>query len=296
MKSEGAILRRAMAPLPLSRVVGIARHSPTGAVGLLIILGYVALMVFAPLLAPYNPLQTFPYKLLQPPGAEFLLGTDGNGMDILSRVIYGARLAFGIAVPAVTLSLVIGVPLGLFAGFRGGLLDEILLRIMDVLRVFPSIILALAIVAATGQSLANVIFVIGFLDSPIFARVARAEVLALRSSNYIEAAVTAGNPLRRILFIHLLPNAIQGTTAQIAVRLAWAIRVSATLAFVGVGVQPPTPEWGAMIRSGAEYMITGEWWVAFFPGLALVGLVIGFNLFGDGLQQLLDPRRKTAAR
>jgi peptide/nickel transport system permease protein len=167
----------------------------------------------------------------------------------------------------------------------------LLLRTMDLLRVFPSIILALAIVAATGQSLLNVIFVIGFLDAPVFARVVRAEVLALRGSTLVESARAIGNPTSRLLFVHLLPNALSGTIAQISVRMAWAVRVSATLAFVGVGIQQPTPEWGAMIRQGAEFMVTGEWWVALFPGLALVSLVFGLNLAGDGLQDWLGRRR-----
>jgi peptide/nickel transport system permease protein len=191
----------------------------------------------------------------------------------------------------VLISLAIGLPVGLWAGFRGGWVDELLLRTMDLLRVFPSIILALAIVAATGQSLLNVIFVIGFLDAPVFARVVRAEVLALRGSTLVESARAIGNPTSRLLFVHLLPNALSGTIAQISVRMAWAVRVSATLAFVGVGIQQPTPEWGAMIRQGAEFMVTGEWWVALFPGLALVSLVFGLNLAGDGLQDWLGRRR-----
>ena len=194
------------------------------------------------------------------------------------------------------LGMVLGVPIGLYAGYRGGWFDDVALRVMDALRVFPSIILALAIVAATGQSLANVILVIGILDIPVFARLVRAEVLALRGSNYVEAAINAGNPTWRVLFVHLLPNALRGAMAQTAIRMAWAVRISATLAFIGVGIQAPTPEWGSMIRQGAEYMITGEWWVAIFPGLALVCVIIGFSMLGDGLEELLDPRRATRMR
>ncbi|NCF48543.1 MAG: ABC transporter permease subunit [Bacteroidetes bacterium] len=214
-------------------------------------------------------------------------------MDVFSRVIYGAKIGFGIAIPAVIISVLIGVPVGLIAGYRGGLLDEVLMRFFDGLRVFPSIILALAVVAATGQSLINVVLVLGFLDSPVFARVVRSEVLALRSSIFVESAIAAGNPTWRILFVHLLPNSIQGAMAQTAVRAAWAVRISATLAFLGVGIQAPTPEWGAMIRQGAEFMITGQWWVGIFPGVALIFLVFGLNLFGDGIQDVLDPRRRT---
>ena len=277
-----------------NRLIGTIRLSPTAAAGLLIILFFGVLAVFSGVFMPHDPVSSFTDRVLQPPSAEHWFGTDGNGMDVFSRVIYGAKFGFGIAIPAVTLSVVIGVPVGLLAGYRGGMLDEVLMRFFDGLRVFPSIILALAVVAATGQSLLNVVLVLGFLDSPVFARVVRSEVLALRSSNFVESAVAAGNPTWRILFIHLLPNAIQGAMAQTAVRAAWAVRISATLAFLGVGIQAPTPEWGAMIRQGAEFMVSGQWWVAVCPGVALIFLVFGLNLFGDGMQDLMDPRRRSA--
>lgn len=280
----------------LARTWTLARQNPTGAVGLFIILAFALIALSAPLLSPHDPMQANPFDVLKPPSAKFWFGTDGAGMDVFSRILHGAQLAFGIAVPAVAIALIVGVPIGLYAGYRGGMVDEVLLRVMDALRIFPSIILALALVAATGKSLTNIILVIGLVDAPIFARVVRAEVLALRSSGFVESAVATGNPTRRILFIHILPNAIKGALAQSAVRLAWSIRVSATLAFVGVGVQPPTPEWGAMIRQGAEQMVTGEWWVALFPGLALVFLVLGFNMLGDAVQDWLDPRRSSRGR
>jgi peptide/nickel transport system permease protein len=278
------------------RVAGISRRSATAAIGFCIILTFGGVALFAPVLMPFDPIHPFTDSILVPPDARFWFGTDVNGMDVFSRIIFGTRYAFGIAIPAVALAVAIGVPLGLVTGYVGGYTDEVVLRFMDGLRVFPSIILALAVVAATGQSLLNVILVVGVLDSPVFARVVRAEVLALRSSTFIEAAVAAGNPTWRILFVHLLPNAIQGAMAQVAVRAAWAVRISATLAFLGVGIQAPTPEWGVMIRQGAEYMVTGQWWVGVFPGCALIILVLGFNLLGDGLQDLLDPRRKAAPK
>lgn len=278
------------------RIFGVTRRSPTFAIGFAIVFFFAIVAIFADVFSPFGPIETFSDKVLIPPGGEFLFGSDGNGMDVFSRVMHGARFAFGIAVPAAILMLVIGVPLGLIAGYKGGMIDEIVLRVMDVLRSFPSIVLALAVVAATGQSLVNVVIVIGFLDAPIFARLVRSEVLSLRSSGFVKSAVAAGNPTWRILFVHLLPNAIRGSTAMIAVRMAWAVRISATLAFIGVGIQAPTPEWGAMIRQGAEFIISGEWWVATFPGVALVGIVLGFNLLGDGLQDLLDPRRKATGK
>ncbi|MEM8855072.1 MAG: ABC transporter permease [Pseudomonadota bacterium] len=212
-------------------------------------------------------------------------------MDIFSRVIYGARYAFAIAVPAVLLSMIIGIPLGLWVGYIGGVADEMTMRIFDGLRVFPSIILALAVVAAAGPSVLNVVLVIGILDSPIFARVVRSEVLAYRSSTMVEAAKAAGNPTWRIVLVHLLPNTMSGAMAQSAVRAAWAVRIAAALAFLGIGIQVPTPEWGVMIRQGAEFMVTGQWWVAVFPGLALMVMMLGLNMLGDGAQDLLNPRR-----
>lgn len=279
-----------------ARLAGISRRSPTLAAGALILLAFALMALLHPWLMPYDPIAANPDRVLAAPGPEHRFGTDGNGMDVLSRTIYGAIYGFGIAIPVVVLALAIGVPVGLYTGYRGGWLDEILMRVFDTLRVFPSIILALAVVAAAGPSLVNVVLVLGLLDSPIFARVVRAEVLAMRSGGMVEAAVAAGNPTPRILFVHLLPNVLHGAMAQSAVRAAWAVRISATLAFLGVGIQPPTPEWGAMIRQGAEYMVTGEWWVAVFPGLALILMVLGLNMLGDGLQDLLDPRRKAATR
>jgi peptide/nickel transport system permease protein len=275
------------------RVVGIARRSPTLAIGAGIILAFALLAIFHGWAMPHDPVRAYPTEVLKPPSVRFWFGTDGNGMDVFSRVIYGTLYAFGIALPSVAIGLLLGVPIGLWTGYRGGMFDETTMRVIDALRVFPIIILALAIVAATGQSLVNVIFVIGLIDAPIFVRVVRAEVLALRSSNFVEAARALGNPTWRILFVHLLPNALRGAIAQTSVRAAWAVRISATLAFLGVGIQQPTPEWGAMIRQGAEFIVTGQWWVAMFPGCALILLVLGFNMFGDGAQDLLDPQRKT---
>ena len=275
----------------LARLVGISRRSPTFAIGLAIILVFALLAAFGRFIAPLPPTLAFPEHVLVPPGGQFLFGTDGNGMDVLSRVIAGSAWAFGVAVPAMLIAILIGIPIGLLAGYFGGWADEIQMRIFDALRVFPAMILALAIVAAVGPSLLTVVVVIGILDSPMFARLVRAEVIVLRNSVFVEAAVAMGNPVWRILLVHILPNAIKGSLAQMAVRTAWAVRISATLAFLGVGIQAPTPEWGAMIRQGTEFFVTGQWWVGTFPGLALILLVLGFNMVGDGAQEMLDPRR-----
>jgi peptide/nickel transport system permease protein len=271
-----------------------ARRSPLAAAGLALLIVFALLTVFAPVIAPYDPVAADSAAIVQPPSAAHWFGTDANGMDVLSRVIYGTRYAFAIALPAVAIAICIGVPIGLVTGYVGGWTDEALMRLFDALRVFPSIILALAVVSAAGASVLNVVLVLGVLDAPVFARLVRSEVLALRNGSFVECAVAAGNPVWRVLFVHLMPNALQGTLAQAAVRASWAVRLSTTFAFLGLGIQPPTPEWGAMIRQGAEYMITGQWWIGVFPGVALIMLALALNMAGDGLADLLDPRRRSA--
>ena len=278
--------------LPWGRLLLLARRSPSLMVGAVVTLALVMAAIFAPLLAPYSPIEVFTQHALDPPGAQFLFGTDSNGMDVFSRTLYGIRYAYGIALPAVAIGLVFGMPIGLVTGYLGGFIDEVVLRILDVVRSFPAIILAMAVVAATGSSLTNLVLVIGFIEVPLFARMVRSEVLQLRAGGLVDAAIAAGNPTWRIIFVHLLPNTLRGTVSQFAPRIALAVRVSATLAFVGIGVQAPAPEWGAMIRLGSENVVTGEWWIATFPGLALILLVLACNFLGDGVQELMDPRRR----
>jgi len=277
---------------PLARAKGAGRRSPMAAAGLLLLGAFAMLSILHPWLMPYDPVAADASAVLQAPSAAHWFGTDANGMDVFSRVIYGAIYAFGIAFPAVAVAMLIGVPVGLLTGYLGGWADEVLMRGFDAMRVFPSIILALAVVAAAGPSLVNVVIVLGVLDAPVFARLVRAEVLALRAGGFMESAIAAGNPLGRLLFVHLMPNTLQGTLAQAAVRAAWAVRIATTLAFLGLGIQPPTPEWGTMIRQGAEYMVTGQWWIGVFPGIALILLSLGLNLAGDGIADLLDRRRR----
>lgn len=272
------------------RFVRLWRRSSSFVAGSALVALLVLVALTCGLVGPYGATEVLPNAILQPPSAAHWFGTDGNGMDVFTRVLYGSRYAIAIAIPSAVVMIVVGVPLGLIAGYYGGLVDEVLTRMLDVLRAFPSIILALAVVSATGQSLVNVIIVIGLIDAPIFARVVRAEVIAIRRSDFIASAVVTGNPTWRILLVHLMPNTIKGAAALLPLRMAWALRVSATLAFVGVGIQAPEPEWGALIRQGAEYIISGQQWVALFPGLALVLAIFGFNLMGDGLQELTDPR------
>lgn len=259
-------------------------------VGAVILACFGLLALFPTFFAPHNPLEIFPGKRLVPPQSGFWFGTDTNGMDVLSRTIAAARVDLGIALAAVALSLVLGTLIGLVVGYIGGWLDFALQRVLDVLQAFPALILALAIVGATAGGLWAVVVIIGILDTPIFIRVIRSEVLRAKEMLYVDAARVAGNPPRRLLWLHILPNVMAPVIVETATRLSWAIKVTASLAFIGVGITAPTAEWGAMMRQGAGPLINGEWWVALFPGLAVVILVLGINLLTDGVRAYLDPR------
>ena len=273
----------------LRSLVSFISYSRTGLVGLIIVGLFVVLATFAPLIAPQSPTEVFADHILDEPSAMFPFGTDINGMDVLSRVIHGARLDLGIAGGAVVLSLTIGIILGLVSGYRGGWFDMVLLRSMDVLQAIPVLILALAVVAASQQSITIVVFVIAFVDTPIYTRLVRAQTLSIRESAYVESARAVGNPFGRLLRKHIFPNAVPPVIIQTAVRFAWAVKITAALAFVGVGIQVPTPEWGAMIKVGAGQIISGVWWPSIFPGIAILLLAFGLNLLADGLQDYLDP-------
>jgi peptide/nickel transport system permease protein len=290
--STGAIALPVRGFVVSRRVRAWTRRSPLAAAGLMVLGVFVLVAVSAHWIMPYDPTAADTAAVLRPPSSAHWFGTDANGMDVLSRVIAGVIYAFGIAFPAVALAIGLGVPVGLVTGYAGGWTDEVLMRFFDALRVFPSIILALAVVSAAGASVLNVVLVLGLVDAPVFARLVRSEVLALRSGSLVECAVAAGNPVWRILLVHLMPNTLQGALAQAAIRASWAVRLSTTFAFLGLGIQPPTPEWGAMIRQGAEYMVTGQWWIGVFPGIALILLCLGLNMAGDGLSDLLDTRRR----
>lgn len=290
--SEGR-LKSVERPPRLRRVTkgvsAFVRSDASGALGIALILFWVGLAVFASSVAPYSPVQIFSMEILQPPSASHWFGTDINGMDVFSRTIHAARLDLQIAGTAVFISLVVGVTLGLVTGYIGGWVDMIVLRLLDVLQAFPALILGLAIVAALQRGIASVIFVIAFLDIPIYARLIRTETFRIRETNYIEAARALGNPTSRILAVHVLPNSLPPVVIQSAVRMAWAVKITASLAFVGVGIQAPTAEWGSMIRVGSDGIMTGVWWPTVFPGLAVVTLVLGLNLLADALQSFLRP-------
>ena len=252
------------------------------------ILIYVAVALLAPWIAPHDPTENNLVKRLQGPSAEHPLGNDELGRDILSRLIWGARTSLSIAVGAVGLALVIGVPLGVVAGYYGGRIDSLLTGVIDILMAFPGILLALGIVAIFGFGLVNLTLAVGIYSVPIFARLARASAFALRNMEYVEAARAIGEPQWRIMFRHLFPNLTGPLVVEATLRLATVVLTSSTLSFLGLGVQPPHPEWGAMIATSRQYMRVAPH-ATVIPGLALMLVVLAFNLAGDGLRDALDP-------
>jgi peptide/nickel transport system permease protein len=260
--------------------------------------GFVPLMILAlialvgPPFVPYDPERADPRSTLLPPGPDHWFGTNSYGADVFSRVIYAARLDLFIAFVSVAISFAIAVPLGAAIGYSRRWLGGGLMRGMDFLQSFPVFILAMAIVAVTGQSVTNVVLVIAVLNVPIFVRLMRTEVLALRERTFVEAARGAGNSDLRLVFRHILPNAAGPALSQASVNVGWALLLVAGVSFVGAGVPPPTAEWGVMIGEGARNMITGEWWISVFPGIALGIAVLAFALAGDALRSLLDVRTR----
>jgi peptide/nickel transport system permease protein len=248
--------------------------------------------VFAPLIAPYAPEQGNAAATLQAPSFSHVFGTDAIGFDIFSRTIYGARYDLVIAFGAVAIALLVGCAFGAIAGFFGRVVDEVVMRVMDMLSAFPSFILALGVVAAVGPSLPNLIFAIALVNVPVYARLLRARILTVREAQYVRAATALGLSRARVLFVHVLPNSLAPIFVQSTLQAGYAILEAAGLSFIGLGVRVPKPEWGVMINSGLQYIVSGQWWITFFPGIAIALTVMGFNLIGDGLQDVLDPRRR----
>lgn len=264
------------------------RHGPA-MVGLAILLAFVVLAVAAPLLTPYDPEKQQLANALIPPSSAHPLGTDHLGRDIAARILYGTRLSMLIGVLAVSIGLVVGVPLGAISGYYGGWADMIIQRLADILLSFPSILLALALVAALGVGLQNVIISVGIGTIPSFIRLVRGSVLVIREQTYVEAARAIGVSDWNIIRKHILVNAMAPVIVQATLSLGTTILVAAGLGFLGLGVQPPTPEWGAMLGEGRQYIFSAPY-MATFPGLAIFLAVLGFNLLGDGLRDALDPR------
>ncbi len=260
-------------------------------VGGVIVLLFVLMAILAPLIAPYPPNEGDLTKRLKPPGGEHLLGTDPLGRDLLSRVIYGARISLQIQIVSVLIALVIGSLLGMIGGYYGGKLDHLIMRLMDILLAFPGIFLAISIIAVLGPGLTNLMLAAGIYSVPQFARIVRGSILSLKEKEFIEAARAIGENDLNILFRYLLPNSMAPIIIQTTLRMATVLLTASGLSFLGLGVQPPTPEWGAMLSNARAYLITAPH-VAMVPGLAIMLVVMGFNLFGDGLRDSLDPRLK----
>ena len=254
---------------------------------------FLAVAVLGPAIAPYDPLASNTAQALSGPSFHHWFGTDQLGRDILSRVIVATRLDLGMAIIAVALAFTGGTLLGLMAGFFGGWVDRVVGRAVDTIMAFPLFVLAMGIVAALGNSVANIVYATAIINLPIYARLARAEANVRRAAGFIEAARLCGNGEGRIVLTQLLPNILPLMMVQVSLTLGYAILNAAGLSFIGLGVRPPTAEWGIMVAEGASNIISGEWWVALFPGLVLMAAVFCFNLMGDGLRDIVDPRRRT---
>jgi peptide/nickel transport system permease protein len=248
--------------------------------------------IFGPYIAPYDPLATDANAALQPPSWAHWFGTDQLGRDVFSRVIVAARLDLMISVAAVALSFAVGSFLGSMAGHFGGWIDRLVGRLVDTIMAFPLFVLAMGIVAALGNTIENIVYATAVINLPFYARMSRAEVNIRRNAGFVQAARLSGNGDMRVLWLHIFPNALPPMMVQLSLNMGWAILNAAGLSFIGLGVRPPTPEWGIMVAEGANYIISGEWWMALFPGAALMLAVFTFNLLGDGLRDIVDPQRR----
>jgi peptide/nickel transport system permease protein len=271
------------------RQIVVALRQPSIAIGAVVLVLFLFAAAFAAVLSPTDPLAQNVANGLKPPSAEHLLGTDKLGREIFSRLLYGARISLFVGLSVVVLAGALGTLLGVIAGYLGGWADEALMRITDIFFAFPALILAMAIAGALGPSLQNALIAISAVTWPVYARLIRGQVLTLKEREFVLAARTVGVPERQIVLRHLLPNTLAPLLVQTSFDMGGAITAVAGLSFIGFGAQPPTPEWGVMISEGRNYMAT-QWWLAAFPALAILLVVGGFNLLGDGLRDLLDPR------
>ena len=288
------------APARRSPIIALLGHTryvlaqdpvTAGSFGLFLFLLLCALL--GPALVPYDPLASDTAQALRPPNAAHWFGTDQLGRDILSRVVVASRIDMAIAIFSVALVFVLGGIAGVAAGFFGGWTDRIVGRLADTIMAFPLFVLAMGIVAALGNTVTNIVLATAIVNFPLYARVARAEALVRRNAGYVQAARLTGNGEVRVVLTTILPNILPIMAVQMSLTMGYAILNAAGLSFIGLGVRPPTPEWGIMVAEGATTIVSGEWWVALFPGLALMLAVFCFNLLGDGLRDIVDPQRRT---
>jgi peptide/nickel transport system permease protein len=268
------------------------RRNWLSAVALALIVLMMLAAALAGWVAPYEPDATDADAALQAPSLHHWLGTDIYGRDLLSRIIYAARVDLAVAFGATALALAIGSSIGVAAGLYRGIVDLVLMRCVDSIMAFPAFILAMAITAALGNSVGNVLIAIALTQIPNYLRLIRGEIFRIREMEYADAARVVGNPAWRIMFIHLLPNALPPIIVQATLAMGYALLTMAALSFIGLGIQPPQSEWGSMTAEGAQFIVTGEWWLFLFPGLAIVLMVLSFNLIGDSLRDFLDPRMR----
>jgi len=249
--------------------------------------------LLGPALVPHDPLASNTTNALKPPSRQFWFGTDQLGRDIFSRVVVATRLDMAIAIFSVALAFGIGSLAGVAAGYFGGATDRVVGRVVDTIMAFPLFVLAMGIVAALGNTVANIVYATAIINMPIYARVARAEASVRRNAGFVEAARLSGNGEARIVLMQVFPNILPIMAVQVSLTMGYAILNAAGLSFIGLGVRPPTPEWGIMVAEGAGFIVSGEWWITLFPGAALMLAVFCFNLLGDGLRDIIDPRRRT---
>ena len=271
----------------------VLRENPVTLIAFGLFAFIILLAIIGPSIVPYDPLQTDAANALQAPSLSHWFGTDSVGRDVFSRVIVATRLDLTISLVAVAISFVIGSVLGSVAGFYGGWMDSVLNRILDTIMAFPLFVLAMGIVAALGNTIENIIYATALINIPFYARLVRAEVNIRRDAGFVRAARLSGNSNLRLLALHIYPNALPPMMVQVSLNMGWAILNAAGLSFIGLGVRPPTAEWGIMVAEGADFIVSGEWWLALFPGLSLMLAVFTFNLLGDGLRDLVDPRKRT---
>ena len=275
-----------------SQFWAIAKSNPLSMVAFGLFLLLVLIAIVGPHLVPFDPLASNAAMALQPPSATHWFGTDNLGRDVFSRVVVATRLDLSISVMAVLLSLLIGSLLGAVAGYAGGWADAVVSRVMDTIMAFPLFVLAMGIVAALGNTIENIVYATAIINIPFYARLVRSEVRIRRDAPFAQAARLSGMSHTRVLLFTLLPNALPPMMVQMSLNMGWAILNAAGLSFIGLGVRPPTPEWGIMVAEGANFIVSGEWWLALFPGLSLMLAVLTFNLMGDGLRDLVDPRQR----
>lgn len=269
--------------------ISIFKRNRLAMVGAVMMILFLLLVVFAPLIAPYNPIEQDYKHLLESPSQQHFMGTDRFGRDIFSRVVYGSRYAFLIGFGVVGLEAFIGIALGLTAGYYGGRVDTVIMRVADGMLSIPAMVLALAIAGSLGGGVLNVIIAMTIVSWAYFARLMRGQVLPEKEKAYVEAARALGASTLRIITHHILPNTVATVIVYSTLEIPWAILFSAALSFLGVGVRSPTPEWGAIIADGRVYLHSA-WWISTFPGLALMLVVLGFNFVGDGFREALDPK------